>query len=82
MTDLKSSWKNKEKELKDADRTQLVQNNFEIRLLKNDVSQFERGKTTTTQHIAKFEGTMSKGQATLTEVRALYAASRRSIWKT
>ena len=72
---LKSTLKNKEKELRDAHRTVLVSKNVEIRLLKNDVGQLERDKIGTTQQIERLEVTVSRGQSSLTEVRASYAAS-------
>ena len=79
ITEVKSTWKHREKDLKETHRADMVSKNVELRLLKNDVIQLEREKTASTQAIAKFTVTVAKGQATLTELRVSNAACRRSI---
>jgi hypothetical protein len=79
VADLKASWKNREKDLRDTSRAELVSKSVEIRLLKNDVDQFERDKTSRSNLLEKLKASLVKEKSAHTELKEVYVGISRKL---
>jgi hypothetical protein len=79
VSDLKASWKNKEKDLRDTSRGQLVSKSMANRLLQNDVDQLQRDKTSDASVLEKFKASLVKEKAAHKELREAYVDLSRKL---
>jgi hypothetical protein len=76
VSNLKSTWKNKEKELRDMhQRAELVSKSMDLRQIKIKVGQMERNKTSDVIATKKLQASLIKDRASSSEVKGLYVES-------
>jgi hypothetical protein len=79
VSDLKASWKNKEKDLRDSSRGELVTKSLANRLLKNDVEQLTRDKASGSDVLDKFKASLVKEKAGHKELKEAYMDLSRKL---
>ena len=79
VSDLKTSWKHREKDLRDTSRAEISSRSMEIRLLKNEVNQLERDKTGESIVFEKLQASLVKEKAAHAQLKGVYIEACRKM---
>ena len=72
MFDHKTSWKSREKDLRDTSRTEISAKSLQIRSLNNQVNQFERDKMNESNVLEKLKASLIKEKAAHSKLKGVY----------